>query len=181
MAEYRKVYGLGAEFDTPGALMHAAEKVRDAGYRRWDCHTPFPVHGMDQAMGLQKSWLSARVLAGGTAGFLTAIGLTMIPSFGLYPLIVHGKPYDFFTSPAFFPIFFELTVLFSAFATVFSLLVMNKLPRWYHPVFNWERFKRVTDDGFFIVIEASDPKFNEAKTRELLEAAGGKHVTLIHD
>ena len=79
------------------------------------------------------------------------------------------------------PIFFELTVLFSAFATVFSLLIFNQLPKWYHPVFNWERFKKVTDNGFFIVVEARDPKFSESKTRELLEGIGGEHVTLIHD
>lgn len=181
MAEYRKVYGLGAEFETAADLLHAAEKIRDAGFKRWDVHTPFPVHGMDAAMGLGKSWLSAPVLIGGTTGFITAGCLTMIPSFGLYPIIVHGKPFNIFTVPAFFPIFFELTVLFSAFTTVFSILIFNRLPQWYHPVFNWERFKRVTDDGFFLVVEARDPKFNETKTRELLDSIGGKHVTLIHD
>src|SRR4030095_14366378 len=87
-----------------------------------DVHTPFPVHGMDAAMGLGKSWLSAPVLAGGIAGLLTAVGLTMIPSFVLYPIIVHGKPYNFFSSPAFVPIFFELTVLASAFTSVFSIM-----------------------------------------------------------
>jgi len=181
MADYRKVYGLGAEFASPADLMHAAEKVRDAGLTRWDVHTPFPVHGMDKAMGLGKSWLSAPAFIGGVTGLLTAVLLTCIPSFGIYPMIVHGKPYDWRTLPAFFPIVFELTVLFSAFATVISILVMNQLPKWYHPVFNWERFTRVTDDGFFIVIEARDPKFSESKTREMLEAIGGRHVTLIHD
>lgn len=181
MAEYRKVYGLGAEFGTAAALMRAAEKVRDQGFTKWDVHTPFPVHGMDKAMGLGKSWLSAPVFIGGCTGLLTAVLLTCIPSFGIYPMIVHGKPYNWATLPAFFPIFFELTVLFSAFTTVFAMLIMNQLPKWYHPVFNWERFKRVTDDGFFIVIESRDPKFSESKTRELLETIGGAHVTLIHD
>lgn len=181
MAEYRKVYGLGAEFETSADLMAAAEKVRDAGFKRWDVHTPFPVHGMDAAMGLGKSWLSTAVLCGGITGLLTAVGLTFIPSWGIYPLIVNGKPFNWATVPAFFPIFFELTILFSAFATVFALLIMNQLPKWYHPVFNWERFKKATDDGFFVVIEARDPKFSESKTRELLESIGGKHVTLIHD
>jgi hypothetical protein len=181
MAEFHKVYGLGAEFDSAADILHAAEKVRDAGFKRWDVHSPFPVHGMDGAMGLGKSWLSAPVLIGGTTGFITAALLTMVPSLSLYPIIVHGKPYNFFTVPAFFPIFFELTVLFSAFSAVFSTLIFNRLPQWYHPVFNWERFKRATDDGFYLVIEARDPKFNETKTRELLESIGGKHVTLIHD
>jgi hypothetical protein len=181
MAEYRKVYGFGAEFDSAAALMTAAEKIRDAGFKRWDVHSPFPIHGMDAAMGLGKSWLSAPVLIGGASGTLTAALLTFVPSWGLYPMIVHGKPVDWRTVPAFFPIFFELTVLFSAFTTVFALLIFNQLPKWYHPVFNWERFKRMSDDGFFLVIEARDPKFSEGKTRELLEGIGGKHVTLIHD
>ncbi|MDQ3621309.1 MAG: DUF3341 domain-containing protein [Verrucomicrobiota bacterium] len=181
MEEPRKVYGLGAEFPSVAALLKAAEQVRDAGFQKWDVHTPFPVHGMDKAMGLGKSWLSAVVLIGGLTGLLTATLLTFVPSWGIYPVIVHGKPVDWRTSPAFVPIFFELTVLFSAFAAVFALLAMNQLPRWYHPVFNWERFKKVTNDGFFVVIEARDPKFSETKTRELLERIGGQHVTLIHD
>jgi hypothetical protein len=181
MTEYRKVYGLGAEFGSAAELLHAAEQIRDAGFTNWDVHTPFPVHGMDKAMGLGKSWLSLPVLIGGTTGLITAVALECIPSFSIYPVIVHGKPYDWRTLPAFFPIMFELTVLFSAFSTVTALLVMSKLPRWYHPVFNWERFTRVTNDGFFLIIEAQDPKFNEARTRELLEKTGGQHVTLIHD
>ena len=181
MASEYKTWGIGCEFDTASDLLAAAEKIRDAGFKKWDVHTPFPVHGMDAAMGLGKSWLSAPVLGGGTTGFVTAIGLTFIPSFILYPLIVHGKPYNVFTAPAFFPIMFELTVLFSAFTIVFTLLIMSQLPKWYHPVFNWEKFKRATDNGFFLIIEAGDPKFSETKTRELLESIGGKNVTLIHD
>jgi len=172
---------LGAEFTSAADLVQAAEKIRDAGFKRWDAHTPFPVHGLDKAMGLGKSWLSAPALIGGTVGFITAGCLTMIPSFALYPLIVHGKPFNIFTVPAFFPIFFELTVLCTAFTTVFMIMIFNRLPQWYHPVFNWERFKAVTDDKFFLVIEARDPKFNEEKTRTLLEEIGGAHVTLIHD
>lgn len=181
MADYRKVYGLGAEFSSPADLLVAAEKVRDAGFKKWDVHTPFPVHGMDAAMGLGKSWLSAPVLGGGTSGFITAILLTFIPSFFIYPLIVHGKPTNWMSTPAFFPIMFELTILFSAFTIVGTLLVMTQLPRWYHPVFNWERFKRASDDGFFLVVEAADAKFSETRTRDLLESIGGQHVTLIHD
>ena len=181
MAEYRKIYGLGAQFESAAALIKAAEKIRDAGFSKWDVHTPFPVHGMDKAMGLGKSWLSTPVLIGGAIGTLTATLLTFIPSWGIYPMIVHGKPFNWATLPAFFPIMFELTVLFSAFTTVFALLIMNQLPKWYHPVFNWERFSRVTDDGFFIVVEARDAKFSETKTRALLEEVGGSHVTLIHD
>jgi hypothetical protein len=176
-----KVYGVAAEFPNAGALLRAAEKIRDDGYRRWDVYTPYPVHGMDKAMGLGKSWLSAVVLAGGVTGLLTATALEMFPSFELYPLVVHGKPTDFFSVPAFFPIMFELTILLSAFACIGALLVFNQLPKWYHPMFNWERFTKVTDDGFFLAIEARDPQFSEEKVRGLLKEIGGDHVTLIHD
>jgi hypothetical protein len=181
MAEYRKVYGIGAEFDSAAALTVAAEKIRDAGFSKWDVHSPFPIHGMDRAMGLGKSWLSLPVFIGGLTGLVTATLLTFVPSWFIYPINVNGKPWDWRTVPAFFPIMFELTILFSAFTIVFSLMVMNQLPKWYHPVFNWERFSKVSDDGFFLVIEARDPKFSETRTRALLEEIGSKHVTLIHD
>lgn len=179
--EQRKVYALGAQFPTAEALFSAAEKVRDAGFKRWDVHSPFPIHGMDKAMGLGKSWLSAVVLCGGITGLLTAVVLECYPSLIEYKLIVAGKPTNFMTVPAFFPIMFELTVLCSAFACVGALLVFNQLPKWYHPIFNWDRFSKATDDGFFLVIEARDPKFSETKTRQLLEGIGGEHVTLVHD
>jgi hypothetical protein len=177
----RTVYGLAAEFPTAAALFNAAEKIRDAGFKRWDVHTPFPVHGMDQAMGLGKSWLSAVVLCGGITGLLTAVVLESYPSLIEYKLVVHGKPTNWATVPAFVPIFFELTILLSAFTCVFGLMVMTQLPRWNHPMFNWERFRKATDNGFFLVIEARDPKFSEIKTRQLLSDIGGSHVTLIHD
>jgi Alternative complex III, ActD subunit len=94
---------------------------------------------------------------------------------------VHGKPYNFWTVPAFFPIMFELTVLFSAFAAFFAWQGMNLLPRWNHPMFNWERFKRVTNDGFFLVLEARDPRFNENDALALLEQTGGQHITVVHE
>jgi hypothetical protein len=181
MSDHRKVYGLGAEFDSAADLMHAAEVVRDEGFSRWDVFSPFPIHGMDKSMGLGKSWLSAAVFCGGLTGALTGLVLTCFPSFVLYPMIVHGKPVNWATVPAFFPIIFELTVLLSAFTAVGTMLVLNQLPKWYHPVFNWDRFKRVTDDGFFLVIESRDPKFTESRVKSLLEGVGAKNLTLIHD
>ena len=175
------VYGMGAEYPSAAALYEAAKRVRDAGYKRWDVHSPFPIHGMDEAMGLGKSWLSAAVLGGGITGLLTAAVLEFGPSWFIYPLVVHGKPTNWATVPAFFPIMFELTVLFSAFSAFFAMLLMNGLPRWYHPIFNWQRFSRATNDGFFLVIEARDPRFTELETRELLEQSGGQHVTIIHE
>jgi hypothetical protein len=176
-----RVYGIAAEYDSAAALYQAAQQVRNAGYKRWDVHSPFPIHGMDQAMGLGKSWLSAVVLAGGITGLLTACVLEFGPSSYLYPLIVHGKPYNFWTVPAFFPIMFELTILFSAFAAFFSWQIMGFLPRWNHPMFNWNRFKRVTNDGFFLVIEARDPRFAENDVAALLERTGGQHITVVHE
>jgi hypothetical protein len=176
-----KVYGMAAEYPSAAALYQAAKQVRDSGFKRWDVHSPFPIHGMDDAMGLGKSWLSAFVLGGGITGLLTAAILEFGPSSFLYPLDVHGKPTNFFTVPAFFPIMFELTILFSAFTAFFAMLGMNFLPRWNHPMFNWERFKRATNDGFFLVIEARDPRFSEMEARELLEKSGGQHITIVHE
>ena len=176
-----KVYAMAAEYPSAPALYEAAKRVRDAGFRRWDVYSPFPIHGMDEAMGLGKSWLSGWVLFGGVSGLLTAALVEFGPSSFLYPLDVHGKPTNFFTVPAFFPIMFELTVLFGAFAAFFAMLTMNGLPRWYHPMFNWQRFMRVTNDGFFLAIEARDPRFTETGVRELLEKSGGQHITIVHE
>src|SRR5207248_6678533 len=153
-----KVYAIAAEYSSASELYEAAKMVRDAGFKRWDVFSPFPIHGMDEAMGLGKSWLSAVVLAGGISGLLTAALVEFGPSWGLYRLVVHGKPTDWRTVPAFFPIMFEMTVLFAAFAAFFAVLIMNGLPLPHHPLFNWERFQRATNDGFFLVIEARDPR-----------------------
>ena len=179
--EHRQVYGIAAEFPSAAALYQAAEKIRDDGFKRWDVHSPYPIHGMDKAMGLGKSWLSAVVFCGGTVGFITAICMEFYAGLIASPVNVNGKPISFYTVPAFFPVMFEMTVLFSAFACVGALLVMNLLPRWNHPMFNWDRFSKATDNGFFLVIEARDPKFSETKTRQLLEEIGGQHVTLVHE
>jgi Protein of unknown function (DUF3341) len=136
---------------------------------------------MNQAMGLRKSPLGYIIFCGGLTGFLTAASLEFIPSSFLYPLIVHGKPVNFFTVPAFFPIMFELTVLFSAFTAFFGVFVMNRLPRLHHPIFDYEPFRRVTNDAFFLIIEASDPRFSDTVTREFLEEIGGKDVTLLYE
>jgi len=175
------LFGMAAEVPSASALYHAAEKVRDAGYTRWDVYSPFPIHGMDHAMGVKKSWLSELVFIGGLSGLTIAALLTFYPSTIEYPLIVAGKPVNFFTVPAFFPIMFELTVLLSAFTATFGMLALNGLPRWNHPIFNWDRFDRVSDDGFFLAIEATDPKFNEEATRAMLEGLGAKHITLVYE
>jgi hypothetical protein len=174
-------YGIAAQFDSAADLYHAAEKLREAGYTKFDVFSPFPIHGMDQAMGLRRSVLGKIIFCGGLTGFTTAVCLEFIPSSFLYPLIVAGKPTNLFTVPAFFPIMFELTVLFSAFTTVIGMLIMNGLPRLNHPMFNWERFKKFSDDKFFCVIEAQDPKYSERGAQDVLQSLGGQHITVVHE
>src|SRR6202022_4145797 len=123
----KPAFAVIAEFSSATTLYEAAEKVRDAGFRFWDVHSPFPIHGMNKAMGLGKSPLGYIIFCGGFLGFTTAVLLEYIPSSFLFPLIVHGKPVNFFTVPPFFPIMFELTVLISAFTAFFGvfILIMN--------------------------------------------------------
>jgi len=175
------LYGVAAEFDSARDLFHAAEQMRDAGFRRFDVFSPFPIHGMDEAMGLKRSLLGKIIFLGGLTGFVSAVALQFIPSSFIYPLIVMGKPTNLFTVPAFFPIMFEFTVLISAFTATFGMLIMNGLPRLHHPMLGWERFKRVSDDKFFCVIEKRDPKFSEREVRDFLESIGGHNITKIHE
>lgn len=167
--------GLIAAFDSAPAIYHAAEKVRDAGYKHWDCITPCPVHGLDGAMGVRRSKVPRFSLAGGIIGFTT--GMTMIwwtNAFD-YPLVVGGKP---FFSPMFaFPVSYELTILFTAFATIGGMLFLNRLPMHYHSVLKHPHIVRGLDDRFLLLIESRDPKFNLTSTRALLEQAGGLEIS----
>src|SRR5437870_3661418 len=106
------IYGMVAEFDTPAELIHACESVRDKGFKYWDAHTPFPIHGMDEAMGLGPCIVPWIVLCGGIAGFTAGLSLELWVNLIAYPLVIAGKPYNSF--PAFMPVAFELTILFSA-------------------------------------------------------------------
>ncbi|MFK7988677.1 MAG: DUF3341 domain-containing protein [Sandaracinaceae bacterium] len=156
-----------AEYDTTSDVMHAAEKVRDAGYERWDVHTPFPVHGMDKAMGLPDSRVGWIVLLAGLTGGISAFLLMWWTNGVDYPYLIGGKPG--FSLPSMMPVMFELTVLLSGFGAVFGMLGLNQLPKHHHPVFYSTRFERATDDKFFISIEAADDKFDLVETRKLLE------------
>jgi len=176
-----RTYAIAARFDSAAELYEAARKVRDAGYRHWDVFSPFPIHGMDDAMGLGRSILSKFVFCGGLTGFLIAITLVFVPSSFLYPLVVAGKPIDITTVPAFFPIIFELTILLSAFTAVFGMLILNGLPRFNHPLFNWDAFKQVSADGFFLAIEARDPNFTEEAVADFLEQMGGQEITRVKE
>lgn len=177
----KRVYGYLAEFKSASALYKAAEKVRDAGFRKWDCYSPYPIHGLDSAMGLKRSVLPWFVFFGGVLGCATAFALQYSTQVVIYPTIVQAKPANIFTVPAFFPVMFELTILFSGFTVLFGLLGLIQLPRLNHPLFASRQFHRATDDAFFIAIEARDPKFSPSQTRELLEAAGGENIELVEE
>lgn len=173
------LYGLLTEFESPAALVEAVEKVRDAGFKHWDVHTPFPIHGMDDAMGIRGTRLPFIILGGA----LTGLGLATLMQWWMnavdYPFMISGKP--LFGIPANVPIMFELTVLLSAFATFFGMWGLNGMPRLYHPLFNNARFRRATQDRFFIVVEAGDPKFQLEKTREFLASLGGAVVEEVNE
>jgi len=171
------LFGLGAEFSSARALLEAAKKIHSLGFRKWDVYSPFPIHGMDHAMGFRRSRVSLFSLIGGCTGLSVAFILIYYTSAINYPLIVQGKPY-FALEPS-LPIFFELTILLTAFGTVLGLLLLTLLPRLHHPVFNWDRFQRATDDGFFLVLESTDPRFDTISSRQLLQGIGGLHITEI--
>ena len=177
MSTTQNVYGMLAEFEDAGALLQAARKVREAGYSKFDAHSPFPIHGMDDAMGEKRSPLGWIV---GIMGFIGGSGALLLQwwtSAVNYPLIVGGKP--FFSLPAFIPITFELTILLAAFGSVFGMLFLNRLPKLFHPNFFSNRFERVTDGGFFVSVEASDPQFELNRTRSYLESIGSFYVEVI--
>lgn len=176
--ELDRTYGAIARFETPGELLHAAEALREAGYKNYDITSPYPMHGMDDAMGTGRSILPGFVLCGGLTGTSFAVLLCGWPSAVDYPIIIGGKAY--FSIEAFVPIMFELTILFSAFTTLFGMLILNRLPRLHHPVFHDPTFRqRGADDGFFVVVEAVDPKFDPDAVRADLERLGGRDFALI--
>ena len=168
-----------AEFESAHDLLKAAEKVRDAGYKKWDCHTPVPVHGLDRAMGLRRTILPWICLGGGLTGCAIALVMQLWMNGIDYRLIVSGKP--FFSVPANIPITFELTVLLAAFGAFFGMLILNNLPLHYHPLHRSERFRRATSDRFFISIEADDPAFDGEKTEAFLKSLGPSHMEVVSE
>jgi hypothetical protein len=171
-----KPWGLLAQYENPADVFHACEKVRDAGYQAWDACTPFPVHGLDKAMGLKPSKLPWAVLAVGITGSSLILFFQAWAMGNAYPFIVGGKP--LFSLPAFVPIWYEITVLSSCVTAFLANWILNGLPQPYHPAFASKAFERVTDDKFFIMIESSDPKFELESTRALLQKTG---ATLVEE
>ena len=172
-----ETYGLLAQFTSPKDLYHACEKVRDAGFTRWDAHTPFPVHGLDKAMGLGRSRLPFVTLICGLSGAIGGFTLQLGANGLAYPILVSGKPV--FNWQPYMPVTFELGVLLAAISTVVGMLAFNELPMLFHPLFGSRAFEKVTDDGFFISIESWDPKFNAIETERWLTGLGATRVELV--
>ena len=163
-----ELIGLLAEFDDPSALIEASKKVRDAGYRNWDTHTPFPLHGIDEAMGIKFTILPWIVAVCGLTGGTIAVGMQYWMNAVDYPFMISGKP--LFSLPACIPIIFELSVLLAAFGAFFGMLGLNQLPKLYNPLFKSDAFRRVTNDRFFISMDAQDAKFSEIDSGEFLNS-----------
>jgi hypothetical protein len=179
MADQKKNWGMLAEFENPAELLHAAQALHAHGYRKFETWTPFPIHGMDEAMGLNGSkvpWIS---LGGGLTGLSIGLLLQWWTGAVDYPLVIGGMPY--FAWQFATPVTFELSILLAAFGTVFGMFALNLLPRPHHPLDYIPAFRRVTDDKFFLTIEVSDPLFDLEKTEGLLAELGGKDITVVED
>lgn len=175
----RRLAGYLVEFETASDLVSAAEKVRDVGFQKWDCFTPFPVHGLDDAMGLGPTKLPWFVLAGGASGAFLGMFMQWWMNSVDYPIIISSKP--IWSIPANIPVGFEMTILLAAFGAFFGMLALNQLPQLHHPVFQSRRFKRASADRFFLNLEADDPKFDETRTFEFAESLGGIQVERLED
>ncbi len=168
-----------AEFPDETVLLHAARHVSASGFQRFDTFSPYPIHGMEKAMNIPASSIGWIVACGGAIGLSCAFALQTWISTAAYPMNIGGKP--FFSYPVFVPICFEVMVLFSAFSAVFGMLYLNKLPRFHHPLFESARFSTVTSHGFFLAIEAGDPKFDNDRVIAMLAKIGGQHIEHIYE
>ena len=175
--EERRLYGLMAEFDDPDVLLNAAQRTYVEGYRALDAFTPYPVHGLSEAIGFRRTILPYLVLVGGLAGGIGGFMLQYWTSVISYPLNIGGRPCN--SWPAFIPATFELTILGAAFTTVLGMLLLNGLPMPYHPVFNVPNFQLATRDRFFLLVQSTDPKFDRTETARFLQTLGARDVAEV--
>lgn len=169
------LYGVIAEFESPGDLVHAARKTYEAGYRRINGYSPYPIEELSEAIGFTHTSLPLIVFIGGLLGGLAGFFMQYYMEVIDYPLNVGGRPFN--SWPAFIPITFECTVLGAAFSAVLGMLILNRLPQPYHPVFNVPNFALATRDRFFLAVEANDPKFDHGKVVELLKSLNAMEVS----
>jgi hypothetical protein len=172
-------YAIMAEFENPASILHAAEKLRDADYRNWDVFSPFPIHGMDRAMGMKNSKVGWFSFLGGVTGYTTGMLMIWWMNAVDYPIVIGGKP--MFSPFSAFPPSYELTILFGSFGALLGMLFLNRLPRLHHPLLKNRRFALATHDRYFVVIETNDPKYSETETRKLLESLGSRHIELVQE
>lgn len=168
------LYGLMAEFETPEDVLHAAQSASDQGYRKLDAYTPFPVEGLNEAIGFHKNEMPLLVLLGGICG---GVGGYLLQTYAMvwdYPMNIGGRPLH--SWPSYVPVTFELTILCAGIAAVFGMLALNGLPMPYHPVFNVDRFALASRSRFFLCIESRDPLFDVEKTRQFLKSLKPKDV-----
>jgi len=168
------IYGLMAEFETPEALLNATRRAFEAGFRRMDAYSPFPVEGLAEALGFHGSRVPLIVLIGGLIGCIGGFFLQYWVHVIDYPLIIGGRPLN--SWPSFVPVTFELTILIAALSAFFGLLALNGLPMPYHPVFNVEQFQLASRNRFFLCIQADDPNFNPVETRRFLDGIAPQAV-----
>jgi mono/diheme cytochrome c family protein len=173
-----ELYGILAEYDTPGALVEAARKVKDAGYADFDCYSPFPVHGIDPAMGIKRTILPIVIFGGGFTGAVGGLLLQWYCNAYSWGWNISGKPT--WSIPANIPIAYECGILLAVLTSFFGMWMFNKLPQVWHPLFRMDRFARVTDDGFFIGIEARDRRFDAEKTKALLADANAIAIENVY-
>ena len=174
-----EIYGLMAEFQTPEGLVAATHHVKEAGYSRLDTFTPFPIEELIEAVAPGDTGVPRLVLIMGIIGALSGFILQYVGNILDYPLNIGGRPLDITNWPSMIPITFELGILFAAFTAAGAMVVLNGLPRPYHPVFNVPRFERASQDGFFLCVEAVDPLFDRAQTSQLLRSLGPLQVNEI--
>jgi hypothetical protein len=172
-----KIHGLMAEFDDANALVLAAASAHDAGYRRMDAYSPFPIEELHDALGSHPSRLPLIVLIGGLVGCVAGFLLQYWASAVAYPINVGGRPFN--SWPAFIPVTFECTILGAALSAVLGMLALNGLPMPYHPVFNVPRFALASRNRFFLCIEARDAKFELDATRQFLETLKPREVSAV--
>ena len=177
MSTTTDLYGIMAEFEDPEELIAATRRAYEEGYRKMDAYTPFPVHGLSEALGHRGIRLPRIVLAGGVVGGLLGYGLQYYASAISYPVNIGGRPLN--SWPAFIPVTFEMTILVAALTAVLGMLALNGLPQPYHPVFNVPRFELASRNHFFLCIEATDPMFDPDATRRFLEGLGPTSVSEV--